>query len=207
LAGLEPTYHDGRIVGKLSAQPISSTSLTSPEIMKLIGAFVRGEDEFVTIAPKEEHQVIEAISGTRVVDTSTSTPRTPNSTPAWATLGVNSEKGMREHSSDRDRRSTPPSSPTGGGVHLKFLPTGFAILAKCLAKLATTPIGNVRLGMEVVTTHHQGENHQNVVPAKKGSCHVTLTAADVRLGERKWATLHQIIPKIPPIKHRMEKER
>jgi len=40
LEGFKLEYHDGRIVGKFSAQPIRSTSLALPEIMKLVDVFV-----------------------------------------------------------------------------------------------------------------------------------------------------------------------
>jgi len=45
----------------------------------------------------------------------------------------------------------------GGRVDLQVLPTACAMLAKGLAKLETTPIGNVQLGKKVAITHHQGD--------------------------------------------------
>jgi len=130
LEGLELPNHDGRIVAKLSFQPIRSTFLTLPEIMKVVDAFVWGEYEVEKIAAKEEHQEKKANSRARVVETATSPPRTPNSTPPWASRVGKLGKGKREQSPDRGRRSTPPSSPTGEGVDLQVLPTECAIIAK-----------------------------------------------------------------------------
>jgi len=144
LEGLELADPDERIVGKLSVQSIRSTSLTLPEIMKLVDAFVWEVYELGKIAPKEEHQEKEENSRTRVVETTTSPPKTPNSTPPWASRAGKSGKGKREQSPDQGRRSTPPSSPTGGG-DLQVPPTESVMLAKGLAKLATTPIGMCNL--------------------------------------------------------------
>jgi len=88
------------------------------------------------------------------------------------------------------------------------------MLAKGLAELATTPIGNVQLGKNVGTTHHQGRHHQSVGHAKKGNCQVTTTTGgvttgttDYRYGEQKWITLHRIPPNVPPNKHKKGKGR
>jgi len=115
LEGLESADHNGRIVGKLSFQPIRSTSLTLPEIILLVDVFVWGGYELGKIAPKVGNQEKEANSHTRVVETTTSPPRTPNSTPPWASRAGMSAKRKREQSPDQGRRSTPTSSPTGAG--------------------------------------------------------------------------------------------
>jgi len=56
LEGLELTDHDGRIMGKLPVKPVRSTSLASPETMKLVHVFVWREYDLGKIASTEEHQ-------------------------------------------------------------------------------------------------------------------------------------------------------
>jgi len=81
------------------------------------------------------------------------------------------------------------------------------MLAKKLARLATSHIANVQLGKNVATTHRQGTHHQSAGIAKKGNCQVTMTTAAARYGDQKWTTLQQIPPKVPPNKHKREKEK
>jgi len=81
------------------------------------------------------------------------------------------------------------------------------MLAKRLAKLATTPIGNVKLGKNIASTHHQGRHHQSFWHANKVNCQVTMTTAASRYCEQKLTTLHQIPQKSPPNEHKREKER
>lgn len=60
------TDHDGRIMSKLSVQPIRATSLTLPGIMKLVDTVVWGEYELYKMPPKGERQERETNSRKRV---------------------------------------------------------------------------------------------------------------------------------------------
>jgi len=125
------------------------------------------------------------------------------------TMGITGRKVRKreERTVSRSGQKVNTTVVSNGGADLQELPTECAMLVKGLAKLVTTPIGNVQLGKTVATTHHQGRHHQSVGHAKKGNSQATMTTAVARYGEPKWTTLHRIPPKIPPKKHKREEER